>query len=80
MDKGTRHQTGAHYTIEPVIERLWCGRIAAGDVLAQLLALNQSVYARIQSGDPVTAPGIPADYPAPAELVSEGCIMPPAWE
>ncbi|MDX2139671.1 MAG: DNA methyltransferase [Chloroflexota bacterium] len=53
---------------------------AAGDVLAQLLALNQTVYARIQSGEPVTAPGIPADYPAPAELVSEGCIMPPAWE
>jgi hypothetical protein len=52
---------------------------AQGDVLAQLLALNQTVAARIAASDPVTAPGIPAAYPAPAELVSEGCIQPPVW-
>jgi hypothetical protein len=48
-----------------------------GDVLAQLLALNQTVAARIERGESVTAPGIPADYPTPAELVSAGCIQPP---
>jgi SAM-dependent methyltransferase len=47
-----------------------------GDPLAQLLALNEDVYQRIQRGEPVTAPGIPADYPDPAELVSAGCIQP----
>lgn len=49
------------------------------DVLAQLLALNKMVAARIAAGESVTAPGIPADYPNPAELVSAGCITPPDW-
>ncbi len=49
----------------------------AGDVLAQLLALNLAVAARIEAGEPVTAPGVPADYPTPGELVSAGCIAPP---
>ena len=50
-----------------------------GDVLAQLLALNGVVSAKIEAGEPVTAPGVPKDYPNPAELVSEGCITPPEW-
>ena len=50
---------------------------AAGDVLAQLLALNQQVAGRIAAGEPVTSPGVPAGYPNAAELVSEGCIQPP---
>jgi len=49
------------------------------DVLAQLLALNAIVAAKIDAGESVTAPGVPADYPNPAELVSEGCITPPEW-
>lgn len=48
----------------------------AADVLAQLLALNETVYARIGAGEPVTAPGIPPNYPNPAELVSAGCVQP----
>ena len=48
-----------------------------GNPLAQLLALNRAVHERIQAGEPVTPPGIPADYPNPAELVTEGCIQPP---
>ncbi|MBI5671537.1 MAG: class I SAM-dependent DNA methyltransferase [Chloroflexi bacterium] len=48
-----------------------------GDLLLQLLALNKTVAGRIAAGEPVTAPGIPADYPNPAELVSAGCITPP---
>jgi hypothetical protein len=47
------------------------------DVLAQLLDLNQRVAAKLAAGEAVTAPGIPADYPHPAELVSSGCITPP---
>ncbi|GIL14510.1 MAG: DNA modification methyltransferase [Chloroflexota bacterium] len=49
------------------------------DLLLQLLALNKMVAARIAAGESVTAPGIPADYPNPAELVSAGCITPPDW-
>jgi hypothetical protein len=32
-------------------------------MLAQLLALNQEVAARIEKGQPVTAPGVPKNYP-----------------
>ena len=46
-------------------------------VLAQLLELNLTIAARIEAGEAVTAPGIPPNYPNPAELVSEGCIQPP---
>jgi hypothetical protein len=49
-----------------------------GDVLAQLLALNGVVADRIAQGQPVTAPGIPASYPTPTDLISAGCIQPPA--
>ncbi len=47
------------------------------DILEQLLALNLEVAAKIEAGEPVTAPGIPPDYPNPEELISEGCIQPP---
>lgn len=47
------------------------------DMLEQLLALNLEVAAKIDAGEQVTAPGIPPDYPKPAELVSDGCIQPP---
>jgi SAM-dependent methyltransferase len=56
------------------------GFAAGGDALAGLLALNRDVAARIGRGESVTAPGVPADYPNPAELVSDGCIQPPALE
>lgn len=46
------------------------------DLLAQLLALNLEVAARLDRGEPVTAPGVPADYPAPSSLVSDDCICP----
>ena len=49
----------------------------AGDILEQLLALNFEVATKIEAGEPVTAPGIPPDYPNPAELISDGCIQPP---
>lgn len=46
------------------------------DLLAQLLALNLDVAERIQRGEAVTAPGVPAGYPDPAKLVTDDCIRP----
>ena len=46
------------------------------DLLAQILALNQQVAARIERGEPVTAPGVPANYPDQTKLVTEDCIKP----
>jgi hypothetical protein len=46
------------------------------DLLAQLLALNQQVASRIEKGEPVTAPGVPAGFPDPARLITGDCIRP----
>ena len=47
------------------------------DLLAQLLALNLDVAARIETGQPVTAPGVPQAYPNPQTLVTPDCVQPP---
>jgi SAM-dependent methyltransferase len=47
------------------------------DLLAQLLDINRQVAASIESGHPVTAPGIPKNYPEPANLITDDCIQPP---
>lgn len=52
----------------------WCGFNAKKDLLAELLALNQEVAAKIEKGAAVTAPGVPKGYPDPAKLVTEDCI------
>ena len=44
------------------------------DLLAQLLALNQTVAAKIENGESVTAPGVPKNYPDAKNLVTEDCI------
>jgi len=44
------------------------------DLLAQLLALNQQVAAKIEKGETVMAPGVPKNYPGAKELVTEDCI------
>jgi hypothetical protein len=46
------------------------------DLLAQLLALNQDVAAKIEKGEPVTAPGVPKIYPDAKKLVTKDCIRP----
>ena len=43
---------------------------------AQLLALNLEVAANIEKGSPVTAPGVPNNYPDAKKLVTEDCIRP----
>ena len=51
--------------------------IPQANLLAQLLELNQTVAARIEAGQTVTAPGVSPDYPNPARLVTDDCIEPP---
>ena len=46
------------------------------DLLAQLLTLNRQVAAKIEKGEPVTAPGVPKNYPDAKKLVTEDCIKP----
>lgn len=41
--------------------------------LAQLLALNQEVAAKIEKGEPVAAPDVPKHYPDAKKLVPEDC-------
>ncbi len=52
------------------------GFAAKADLLAQLLARNQTVAARLARAEPVTAPGLPAGFPPPATLISDDCIRP----
>jgi SAM-dependent methyltransferase len=66
----------AHAALDAAVLTAY-GFDAKKDLLAQLLALNQTVAQRIESGQPVTAPGVPKDYPKPKELVTQDCIEPP---
>ncbi len=43
----------------------------------QPLDLNLEVAARIDCGEPVTARGIPTDFPDPQSLITTDCIRPP---
>jgi len=52
------------------------GFSAKKDLLAQLLALNQQVAAKIEKGEPVMPPGVPKNYPDARKLVTEDCIRP----
>jgi len=49
---------------------------AKKDLLAQLLALNQQVAAKIRSGEEVVAPGVSKIHPNAKKLVTEDCIRP----
>ena len=51
---------------------------AKKDLLAQLLVLNQEVAAKIENGSPVTAPGVPKNYPDAKKLTTEDCVKPSA--
>lgn len=53
-----------------------CGFSGKKDLLAQLLALNLEVDARLARGETVTAPGVPPGHPDPARLVTDDCIRP----
>ena len=53
------------------------GFSAKKDLLAQLLALNQQVAAKIEKGEPVMPPGVPQNYPDAKRLVTGDCISLP---
>jgi hypothetical protein len=65
----------AHAALDTAVLTAY-GFNAKRDLLAQLLALNQQVATRIEKGEPVTAPGVPKNYPDPKKLVTEDCIQP----
>jgi hypothetical protein len=46
------------------------------DALAQLLELNREVAHRLNTGSPVTSPGIPSNFPERGQLISSDCIAP----
>lgn len=48
----------------------------AADLLQQLLDLNLAVAARLDTGQPVTPPGIPPTYGEPKPLITDDCICP----
>ena len=52
------------------------GFSAKKDLLAQILALNQQVAAKIEKGEPVISPGVPKNYPDAKKLVTKDCIQP----
>ena len=65
----------AHAALDAAVLAAY-GFSAKKDLLAQLLALNLEVANRIEAKQPVTAPGIPKDYPKPATLITDDCIRP----
>jgi restriction-modification enzyme MmeI-like protein len=63
----------AHAALDTAVLTAY-GFNAKKDLLAQLLALNQEVAAKIERDEPVTAPGAPKNYTDPKKLVTEDCI------
>ena len=66
----------AHAALDEAVLAAY-GFSAKKDLLAQLLALNRHVAAKIEKGEPVTAPGVPKHYRNLEKLVTEDCIVPP---
>jgi hypothetical protein len=65
----------AHAALDAAVLTAY-GFSAKKDLLKQLLDLNQQVAANIEKGEPVTAPGVPPNYPDAKKLVTEDCIKP----
>jgi hypothetical protein len=65
----------AHAALDTAVLAAY-GFSAKKDLLAQLLALNQQVAAKIERGESVTAPGVPQNYPDAKRVVTEDCIRP----
>jgi len=65
----------AHAALDAAVLAAY-GFSAKADLLAQLLALNQQVAAKLDRTEPVTAPGIPAGCPQPETLLTEDGIRP----
>jgi len=66
----------AHAALDAAVLAAY-GFSAKKDLLAQLLGLNLEVAGKIEKGEPVTPPGIPAQFPNPETLISGDCIRAP---
>ena len=67
----------AHAALDTAVLTAY-GFSAKKDLLAQLLALNQDVAAKIENDEPVMPPGVPKKYPDAKKLVTGDCIQPNA--
>lgn len=65
----------AHAALDAAVRDAY-GFSAKKDLLAQLLDLNLDVAARIEAGQTVVSPGVPATYPDASRLVTDDCIRP----
>jgi len=74
---GANPLKGAHAALDTAVLTAY-GFSAKKNLLAQLLALNQEVAAKIEKGEPVMPPGVPKNYPDAKKLVTEDCIRPDA--
>ncbi len=72
---GANPLADAHAALDAAVLAAY-GFSAKKDLLAQLLALNLEVAANLANGSPVTAPGVPRNYPDPQKLVTADCIRP----
>jgi hypothetical protein len=70
---GTNPLRDAHAALDTAVLTAY-GFNPKRDLLAQLLALNQQVAAKIENGESVTAPGVPKNYLDPKKLVTDDCI------
>jgi hypothetical protein len=65
----------AHAALDAAVHTAYAFN-AKKDLLAQLLALNLELAVKIEKGQPVTAPGVPKNYPDAKKLVTADCIKP----
>ncbi len=74
---GTNPLKDAHAALDAAVVAAY-GFHPGRDLLAQLLALNQEVAARLAQGETVTAPGLPPTLSVAerAALVTDDCIRP----
>jgi hypothetical protein len=64
----------AHAALDAAVLAAY-GFSAKKDLLGQMLELNLTVAARIERGEPVTAPGIPSGFGDAKSLVTGDCIQ-----
>ncbi len=72
---GANPLKAAHVALDAAVLAAY-GFSPNADLLAQLLALNREVAARLARAEPVTAPGIPRDFPEFDALITDDCIRP----
>ncbi len=73
---GTNPLKDAHAALDAAVLAAY-GFTPKADLLAQLLALNQQVAARLAARHPVTAPGLPLPPDKRAAYITNDCIQPP---